>query len=712
MISGLHIGTELRRFKRFRLSRLAIITLCVLPILYSTLYLWSFWNPFGEVNRVPVALVNSDRGATINGQQLNAGAQITQGLLDDKSLDWQKVSHQEAIDGVQNGRFYFALELPEDFSAAVTSAGQNNPNPERATLKATYNDANGYLSTVIGENAMRAVLNVVDQKIGSQAVDKLLVGLLDAGTGITRAANGAKELNNGLAQLEDGGNRLSDGAKQAVDGTNRLTEGTGQLRDGASQLKDGSGQLATGLDQLTAGTEQLAAGVNSASGTIDSVGTQADQLEARINEAGGQIAEVNRNITALQQAALASSGAQGRTAADVRAIANSLRALPDPGSQDAARRLNDLANELEANGIGPNSPTMQGINNIANAAHEADYQVNNPNSQLRGAFNQVDEGIKQFGALQDGVTRLNDGAHQLRDGAHRLDEGVVRLNEGVVRLDDGAKQLKDGSLQLSDGANQLRDGIVRAHDGSTQLSDGLRAGGEQIPMWSPTQRAGVASVMGGPVKVSNYNDSGSHTFGGGLAPFFFSIALYIGAIMMFFLIKPLQRRAVASGISPLRAAIDGFLSPGLIGLGQAVAVVGLTLLAVPLETATKWGLFGFAMLVSLMNVALIQMFNSVLPPGPGRVAAMAFLMIQLVSSGGLYPIETEPLPLQWLHPFMPMTYAVNGFRQIMYGAFDARLPIAIGAVVFFTVLAIAITSLAAARDRTWTMRRLHPAIQV
>ena len=712
MISGLHIGTELRRFKRFKLSRVAIITICILPILYSTLYLWSFWNPFGEINRVPVALVNSDKGAMVDGTMMNAGAQVAQGLLDDKSLDWQKVSHQEAIDGVQNGRFYFALELPEDFSAAVASPGQKDPHPEKATLEATYNDANGYLSTVIGENAMRAVLNVVDEKIGAQAVDKLLVGLLDAGTGITRAADGATELKDGLGQLEDGSNRLVDGMKQAVDGTNHLSDGTGELVDGARQLKNGSSQLAGGLDQLADGTDQLAEGVNSAAGTINDVSAQAAQLEQTIDAAGAQVAQVNQQITAVQQAARTTSDTQGRTADDLRNIAKTLAVIPDQGSQEAARNLENLAKQLDAQGLGPDSPTMQSINDIAKTAQDADRQVNDPNSQLRGAFTQVDQGIAKFGELQDGVNRLQDGAHQLRDGAHRLDDGLVQLNDGAGRLDDGARELHDGSLRLSDGTVQLRDGIVRAHDGATQLADGLRAGTERIPTWSPTQRQDVASVMGGPVKVSDYNDRGSHTFGGGLAPFFFSIALYIGTIMMFFLIKPLQRRAVASGISPLRAAIDGFLSPSVVGLGQALAVVGLTLLAVPLETSTKWGLFGFAMLVSLMNVALIQMFNSILPPGPGRVTAMAFLMIQLVSSGGLYPIETEPLPLQWIHPFMPMTYAVNGFRQILYGSYDARLPIAIVAVVIFTILAILITALAAARDRTWTMKRLHPAIQI
>ncbi|BFO20761.1 hypothetical protein SHKM778_71490 [Streptomyces sp. KM77-8] len=53
---------ELRRFGRGKLPRAALVALLVLPLLYGALYLWSFWDPYGRLDRIPVALVNDDQG--------------------------------------------------------------------------------------------------------------------------------------------------------------------------------------------------------------------------------------------------------------------------------------------------------------------------------------------------------------------------------------------------------------------------------------------------------------------------------------------------------------------------------------------------------------------------------------------------------------------------------------------------------------------------
>ncbi len=74
---------------------------------------------------------------------------------------------------------------------------------------------------------------------------------------------------------------------------------------------------------------------------------------------------------------------------------------------------------------------------------------------------------------------------------------------------------------------------------------------------------------------------------------------------------------------------------------------------------------------------MIQAFNAVFGVAVGRVVTLAFLMLQLVSAGGIYPVETTAKPFQVIHPFDPMTYAVNGLRQLTVGGIDSRLWIAI-----------------------------------
>ena len=71
MLAGMSLGTDIKRFSRGALPRIAIVTVILLPLLYGAMYLWAFWNPFNEVNKVPVALVNADRGAVVDGVEID-----------------------------------------------------------------------------------------------------------------------------------------------------------------------------------------------------------------------------------------------------------------------------------------------------------------------------------------------------------------------------------------------------------------------------------------------------------------------------------------------------------------------------------------------------------------------------------------------------------------------------------------------------------------
>lgn len=59
------------------------------------------------------------------------------------------------------------------------------------------------------------------------------------------------------------------------------------------------------------------------------------------------------------------------------------------------------------------------------------------------------------------------------------------------------------------------------------------------------------------------------------------------------------------------------------------------------------------------------MLLSVLGNDVGRFAAVLVLMLQLTSSSGSYPVELEPGLFSFIQPFLPMTYAVEGLRQLI-----------------------------------------------
>ena len=61
--------------KLFSNKILLVVTAAVIiiPAIYTTLFLGSMWDPYGNVGKLPVAVVNHDRPAVLDGRALHIG---------------------------------------------------------------------------------------------------------------------------------------------------------------------------------------------------------------------------------------------------------------------------------------------------------------------------------------------------------------------------------------------------------------------------------------------------------------------------------------------------------------------------------------------------------------------------------------------------------------------------------------------------------------
>src|SRR3546814_15837702 len=112
-------GTDLKRFSRGSMPRIAVVTVVLMPLLYGAMYLWAFWNPFDAVNNVPVALVNEDTGTVVDGKKLDDGTRVDAALVHSGKLHLHQVSAAGADDGGSSGRYSFSVPLPQATSTDV-----------------------------------------------------------------------------------------------------------------------------------------------------------------------------------------------------------------------------------------------------------------------------------------------------------------------------------------------------------------------------------------------------------------------------------------------------------------------------------------------------------------------------------------------------------------------------------------------------------------
>ncbi|MDG4665698.1 YhgE/Pip domain-containing protein [Mycobacterium sp. 236(2023)] len=667
-LAGMSLGTDLKRYSRGSMPRIALVTIILMPLLYGAMYLWAFWNPFAEVGKVPVALVNEDRGVQTQGQELRAGDQVAEALIGSGQLKLTEMSAEEAADGVASGDYYFSITLPQDFSERVASP--SGEDPQQAQITFTFNDANNYLASIIGQNASREVVNQVNAKIGEQTVGAVLSGLTDAGKGLDQAADGAQQLATGLDSADDGAHRLAAGA-------DTLSSGLDSARAGSAELAAGTRQLAGAVDTATDPLLEMLDRVGGLRLNPDEVAIAAQHLSSAVRSTTDRIAALNVN--------------SAQAAAIVDQAVGFLQANPDPAVRDAGHALAGAQRLLRAQGIDPT--TDDGLIRLRDSASRLEDELGDPNSKLRvflaNALN---------GGLRSDIAKLRDGVDELNSGAQRLSAGLV--------------QLSDGGHELSSGASQLADGTQKLRDGGQELATKLRQGSTQIPSWTPQQRTEVAQTLAAPVGADLVNNNPAPTFGTGFAPFFMPLALFIGTLIIWMLLKPLQSRPIVNGLGALRVVLASYWPALLIAVCQVLVMYGVVHFGVGLQAKYPLATVAFLVLIAGTFLAMIQAFNAVFGVPVGRVVTLAFLMLQLVSAGGIYPVETTAKPFQIIHPFDPMTYAVNGLRQLTVGGIDSRLWIAIAVLGGLLVASLAASAWAARRNRQYTMDRLRPPIEV
>ncbi|MDQ2700264.1 MAG: YhgE/Pip domain-containing protein [Actinomycetota bacterium] len=604
MIAGLALGSDNKRYFRGNLPRLAIITIILMPLLYGAMYLWAFWNPFNEVDKIPAAIVNLDEGAKEKGKPFHAGNQVVTNLIDSGQLGIEETSEEDASQGLSNGTYYYTITIPSNFSKAIVSPTAKNA--MQAELLFDFNDANNYLSSVIGADAAEQVINKVNETIGDKVMDKVLVTVQGA-----------------IPKLQE-----------AVSGADQLAAGTAKLNNGVLELQ-------SQLDQV----------ITPALGELES-----NQLE----EFNAKVADVVRQAdTLLPLVEQAEGGSLGQAANDAIAFLNS---LPDPEAKQVAANL-EAAGQTLGGDVTAASQTI---------------------STLSGDLRELEQNLhaRQDGSLQAQLASIEQ--------------------ELTVKLET----LRSGLQQLASGTGQLNSGM-------DQLQSGLAAGLAKVPNWNRKQLNDLADTLSTPVNLKEDTRNLADTFGTGFAPFFSGLALFIGALVCWMLLTPLQSRPTVAGVSPLRTALLSYLPALIVGSLQATVLFLVVKFALGLEATHPVGMWLFMVLMSAAFLAIIQAFNAVFDIAIGRVVTLALLMVWLISSGGIYPVPTTALPFQIMHPIDPMTYTVNGLRQLTVAeSVDSRLWVAIAVLVSIIVVAIAVTSIVARRNRQYTMERLYPSIEV
>lgn len=338
------IKQEFKNIYHNKILLVSTLVICVIPFLYSIFFLKSVWDPYGNTQDLPVAVVNKDIPVEYQGRKMDVGDQTIKNLKTNHALKWEFVSAKKAQDGLKGRKYYTVVTIPKDFSKNATTVLDKHPKTMK--LKYETNDSLNMIGEVISQMGMQQLNTKIRASVTNAYASAMFKELHVVGKGMTKAANGAKQLDSGIVTLNDGVNQYVAGVSQVNNGVQQLRVGVTPLAAGATQLANGSQTLANGIQQYTGGVGLLGAGVSQLVANSGALNSGAGQLQAGVGQFAGGVNQLNAGLGTLDSRS--SELQQG--GAKLSEITGGTRQLSDGANQINSQVTNSL-NGIDTNGI-------------------------------------------------------------------------------------------------------------------------------------------------------------------------------------------------------------------------------------------------------------------------------------------------------------------------------------------------------------------------
>lgn len=533
----------------------------------------------------------------------------------------------------------------------------------------------------------------------NDGADSLVKGLSAYTEGVSTAKAGAQQLDNNSATLNNGAAQLKAGSSQLLSAVQAAEK---QLGDGINASAGQLNTLTSSNKQMAESSKQLSAALTQIQGAIDSNNLvendaqAAKKVDGMISTLSTTISTMNNNAAQLNQLAAAEKkqaeqlqATQPQAAQELmlKATSHATQAatLQQVASQlsssintDDLKQLSALLNGNAAvlkNQTAANAKTQQLLASSQQLATANNTAVGSLVTNLKtvqasmkgtstsvgmvGAVSQIDNGLS---TLQSGLKTYTGGVKQVNNGLGTLASNNSTLNSGASQLAEGALKISSGSNQLAAGSATLGEGLNTIGEGTGTLTSSLKDASKKSNIKSTSK---TYKQMSTPVDTEKKELTNMPNNGHAMAPYMMSVALYV-ACMALSLMYPFGKGMTTTD-SPVKFLLAKATVMVPLSIVQAL-ILYFSLKGFCGFTPARPGLcLAFMLLLSLAFMAFIA-FLAIAFGRIGEFIALIFMVFNLGASAGTYPLETAPHWYKVLHPFVPFTYSVNGFRSVIANA--------------------------------------------
>lgn len=665
-----------------RLITIIVVALMIFPSLYAWFNIEAFWDPYGNTKNLSVAIVNQDKDYEFKNQKLNFGNDIVKNLKENRSLDWNFVNSKTAVEGLNTGRYYAILTIPEDFTKSLMSVTQVDV--RKARIIYTTNEK----TNAIAEKITDQGANKLQAKISNHLIQVISKTSLGAMGGIS---NMTDDITPKLTEMKKSLQRLD---AQLVN-SKKLAENN----------KNMIGDLDKSLASSKASLDAIKRTMNSAKKINDDIGSMATDATSGIQNSSVSLKSTLRDVSRILESSVN--------------LAQSLNSIGDKGAQQAVISIGNIKDKIDQAAIRVNniSQVLNDINVVnSNVLNNAVTRLNNEyrsltdaSSRLAGIIDQVNSTSSlTYSQVQDIVNIVADSNKGINDIISDFDDLVTRplsrVNGNVSTITGDIRSMVDSTGQLYPSVNNFINtaSTLNGRVGSSitilessidilrgQVSDSIKMideiqNNKDLKAFNNVIKSNIlerADFIKNPVEIKEEKLYNMANYGSSMAPFYSVLAAWVGVIILSTILSTEPSKQYRS--------IDRYLGRLLffliLSLIQSIIISTGDLLL--LGVTAKEPIL-FILILMLCSIAfciliftLVSCFKTL-----GKGIAMFLLVIQIGGSGGTFPVQMTPTFFRTINSVIPFTYGINACREAIGGVYMQNLLGDIGALLLFAII--------------------------
>ncbi len=629
--------------------------LCVIPALYAWFNIYSNWDPYGNTGNIQIAAVSNDKGYTdADGHAVSVADTVMESLKENKSIRWVMVkSEEDAVKGVYNGSYYAAVVFSEDFTECMYQGFLNGLKRPQVTYY--ENEKKNAVATKITDTAVSTLENNINEQYISLVVRML---------------------------FDRQGDMVSD--MEAADITDTVLSKIQRAKDTAQRFSIILGSLVQANDKLTASLD----GANSDLGTIRNNLDHAQEgiadvpdmqaLAERLNAANAHaVQSVSDALAQLEQAkktgiAQQKNAVYQQLAASLSSAKNSLESLMNSLQSLNAATVN-ISRGIVLTQLENQSQALElMIGRLSSGASE-DTQENGIVTEMEQQLEQQIKAVQQ--SLQTTVSQsLAMLGSDLQKASAEMLQVIGNIKEDTQLLG----MILENGVTAVDLTNQSFSGLAKDLNTVTAKLDQIMDVIQGVSNAQLAQRfldfmKGNSEEYGAffaePVTIETQAVYPVDNYGSGVAPFYTTLALWVGGVVLVSLIKVKAHTEGLEHPKPYELFLGRYLLFLVMALLQAAITVwgNFYLLHIQCLYPRRFLLAAFvtSLTFSLLIYALTISFGDL-----GKALIVVLMVIQIAGSSGTYPIEILPQFYQKLYIFFPFPYAINAMREAVAGMYE------------------------------------------